>query len=87
MHELSLLRDVLGKIDRVAEAEGVSRVCRVTVRIGALAHISADHFRGHFEAASIGRAAEGAELRIDMLTDQRDPLAQAIVLTSVEVVA
>ena len=87
MHELSLLRDLIGKIDRVAHAEGASHVQRVTVRIGALAHISADHFRTHFEAASIGRAAEGAELHIQTLTDKHDPLAQEIVLQSIEVVA
>ena len=97
MHEMSLLRDLIRKIDEIASAEGVAgaegaesaegvaSVRRVTVRIGALAHISAAHFREHFEQAIVGHSAAGAELVVEVSEDQSDPLAQEIVLLSLEV--
>jgi hydrogenase nickel incorporation protein HypA/HybF len=84
MHEASLLQDILGKIESVARQNEVERVLKVRVRLGALSHISAEHFREHFEAAVPGTAAEGAELEIEVLSDIHDPLAQEIVLDSVE---
>jgi hydrogenase nickel incorporation protein HypA/HybF len=84
MHEASLLRDILSKIESVARQNEVERVLKVRVRLGALSHISPEHFREHFEAAVPGTAAEGAELEVEVLSDIHDPLAQEIVLDSVE---
>ena len=41
------------------------------VKLGALVHISGEHFREHFEQAALGTPAEGARLDIDVLTDER----------------
>ena len=57
------------------------------VHIGAMAHISAGHFREHFEQAARGTPAEGARLEATEGTDPFAPQAQDIVLESVDVVA
>jgi hydrogenase nickel incorporation protein HypA/HybF len=59
----------------------------VTVRLGALSHISAHHFREHFEEAARGGPAEGADLVVETSGDESDPRAQDIMLESVEVEA
>lgn len=87
MHELSLLADILRKIESLAQENEVERVLKVRVKLGALSHISPDHFREHFEAASPGTAAEGAELEVEALTDINDEHAQEIILESVELPA
>lgn len=87
MHEMTLLRDLLRKIDEVAARERAERVVGVKVRIGALAHISGPHFREHFEHATRGHVAEGAELDVVESRDASDPMAQEIVLESIEVAA
>ena len=85
MHELSLLTDLLRKIESIARRERASAVTRVTVRIGALCHLSSSHLREHFARATQGTVAEGAHLNIELLTDVTDPHAQEIVLETVEV--
>jgi hydrogenase nickel incorporation protein HypA/HybF len=87
MHEMSLLRDLLARIDSVAKEQGCRRVLKVRVKLGALAHISPEHFREHFEIASPGTAAEGAELEVELLEDINDPNAQGIILDSLELPA
>jgi hydrogenase nickel incorporation protein HypA/HybF len=57
----------------------------VKVKLGALAHISEEHFREHFEQAAAGTPAEGARLDIDVSADESDPHAQDILLQSVDV--
>jgi hydrogenase nickel incorporation protein HypA/HybF len=86
MHELTLLSDLLAKVESVAQETNAKRIARIKVRIGALAHISADHFRGHFITGARGTAAEDAELDIEVGTDITEPHAQDIMLQSVEVV-
>jgi len=85
MHELSLLKNLLHKINTIAEENNSNKVISVKVKLGALAHISSDHFRGHFEQAVRGTIAEGAKLDVESLTDMSDPHAQEIILDSVEV--
>ncbi len=85
MHEFSLLKDLLNKIRTIAEDNNSDKVVGVNVKLGALAHISPDHFREHFEQAVKGTIAEGAKLEVESLTDMSDPHAQEIILDSVEV--
>jgi len=85
MHEFSLINDLMWKIDAIAREQGARRVVGVKVRLGALSHISPDHFREHFEAAATGTIAEAARLDIETLREERDPHAQDILLDSVEV--
>lgn len=84
MHEMSLMCDLMRKIERVAREAG-GRVVRVKVVVGALCHCSADHFREHFEHAVAGTLAEGAALDVVVRDDVTDPFAQDVRLESVEV--
>jgi hydrogenase nickel incorporation protein HypA/HybF len=85
MHEASLMRSLMRKIDSLAVAEGASRVTTVRVWLGALSHMSAAHFQEHFEQASKATVAEGASLEIEESTDIADPGAQDLMLRSIEV--
>jgi hydrogenase nickel incorporation protein HypA/HybF len=83
MHERALMRDLLRKIESSARAEGGIRVTRIRVRLGALSHFTPEHFREHFEDASRGTLAEGAEVETELRSDPTEPDAQGIVLESV----
>jgi len=85
MHEATLLKDIMRKLEHVADEQGAARITAVHLRLGALAHISADHLREHFEEASRGTRAEGARVEIEEVAEIDDPHAQDILLTSVEV--
>jgi len=85
MHEMSLLNDLMNKINTIAKDNEADRIVGVKVKLGALAHISADHFREHFEEAAKGTVADSAKLDVVELTDEKDPQAQDIILDSVEV--
>ena len=54
MHETGMVRDLIRRIDQAVAANGAVRVLGVQVWLGALSHLSAEHFREHFE---IDRAA------------------------------
>lgn len=85
MHEASLMNDLMRKIHDVAREQNERKVLGISVKLGALSHMSASHFREHFAMASQGTLAEGAELNIKVLTDCTDPHAQEILLESVEI--
>ena len=68
----------------IAREQGARRVASLKVKLGALSHISAEHFREHFEADATGTITEGARLDIERQTDERDPHAQEILLDWVE---
>jgi len=82
---MSLIHDLMRKIETIAREQNATKVVGVKVRLGALAHISADHFREHFEEEAKGTIADGARLDVELLTDENDPQAQDIMLDSVEV--
>lgn len=84
MHEQSLMANLMKKIRTITQKEGATKVVGVKVKLGALAHISPDHFKEHFDEAVKGTCAEGAFLEVIALTDTEDPLAQEIILDSVE---
>jgi hydrogenase nickel incorporation protein HypA/HybF len=85
MHEASLVRDLVRRADAVVAAEGAPRATAVTVRRGALCHVSADHLRGHFAGAAVGTRVEGAELRVESDDDATVPGASDLLLVSVTV--
>lgn len=86
MHEFSLIKDLIRKISTIAHEQHASKVLSVTVKLGALSHISQDHFRDHFNHATRGTVAEGALLHIEIMTDMNEPLAQEVLLENIEVV-
>jgi hydrogenase nickel incorporation protein HypA/HybF len=85
VHEASLMKNLMGTVERLAREQGAGRVTCLRVKLGALSHFSPDHFREHFEQASRGTVAEGASLEIELLTDISDPRAQDVLLDSADV--
>lgn len=86
MHEHSLMADLLRKIEQVAADNNAERVTRVRVWLGALSHITPEHFREHFEDSTRGTLAEGAELEVETSDDETHPEAQQILLRNLDVV-
>lgn len=86
MHELSLIKDLIRKISTIAHEQHASKVLSVTVKLGALSHISPDHFREHFNHATRGTVAEEARLNINIVNNMNDPTAQEVLLENIEVV-
>lgn len=84
MHEQSLMVDLMRKLADIARTHRARRITAVRVKLGALSHISPDHFREHFARAVRGTAAEGCRLDIEAPTDFRDAHAQDILLESVD---
>ena len=85
MHESSLIPDLMEKIKRVARENNARKITAVEVVIGALAGISPDHLKEHFDEAARGTSAEGAELRVKTSEDELAEDAFAIRLQAVEV--
>ena len=85
MHEKALMDDLMRTIESRARAEGARRVTFVRVRLGALSHFTAGHFREHFEDAARGTLAEGAEVEAELRTDPTEAEAQGVVLESIDV--
>lgn len=85
MHEAGMIRDLLAKIEELAARESSKQITGVTVWLGALSHISAEHFREHFENETTGSIAENAKLDIEVSDDIHHPQAQAILLRSIDI--
>jgi len=85
MHEHSLIANLLGKIEAVAQQERAEQVVGVRVWLGALSHVSVEHFREHFVAGCRGSLADGAWLEVEHSDDSAHPRAQDILLRGIEV--
>ena len=85
MHEASLMASLMRQIESLAGAEGAARVVSVAVWLGALSHMSEQHFADHFSHAAAGTIAEGARLDVTVSSDIRHADAELIRLESVEV--
>ncbi len=86
MQELSLVASLCANAEAAARAEGAKRVTGLSVRLGALSHLSPNHLRDHLARASVGSMLEGANVTVTIDTDLHSPTAQNIELLSVEVV-
>jgi hydrogenase nickel incorporation protein HypA/HybF len=86
MHEFSLIADLVHKVERLAREHDAEKVVAVTVRLGALAHVSPDHFREHWREAVKGTSAEGAQLDLELAENVDDSHARDILLKHVDVV-
>lgn len=84
MHEASLTNNLVHKIEEIAKNEKAARVVKVAVWLGALSHMSPEHFKEHYKASSAGTCAEGAELEIETSDDIGHPEAQSVLLQSIE---
>jgi hydrogenase nickel incorporation protein HypA/HybF len=85
VHETGLVRDLISRIELEARRGGALRVRSVKVRLGALSHLSPEHFLDHFSIESKGTLAEGARVDVEVSDDASDPGAQGVWLRSLEV--
>jgi len=86
MHEQSLMNDLMEKILMLAAKNQAKQVTRVSVFLGALSHMSAEHFQEHFSISSKGTIAEKAVLDAFESDDIDDEHANSILLKSIDVV-
>ena len=84
MHETALVRDVVRRIEDLAHATGARRITGAKIWLGALSHLSAEHFREHFVIEARGPKAAGAVLAIELSDDLDHPEAQHVRLESVD---
>ncbi len=85
MHESGVIEDLIRKIESAARENNGTRVTAVDLTIGAFASFEPDHLSEHFEVASVGTMAEGADLRIQVSDDPTGPDPEHITLQSVEI--
>lgn len=85
MHEQSLIDALVRQLEQVAATEDATKVSAVRVWCGALSHFTPEHFREHFERATAGTVAEGAEVEVELSDDVTHPDASGVRLESVEV--
>ena len=84
MHETALVRDVVRRIEDLAQATGAGRITGAKIWLGALSHLSAEHFREHYAIEAQGSIAAGAILTIEASSDLDHPDAQHVRLESVD---
>ena len=84
MHETALVRDVVRRIGDLAQATGARRITGAKIWLGALSHLSAEHFREHYVLEAQGSIAAGAILKIEASSDLDHPDAQHVRLESVD---
>ena len=85
MHEATLMKGLMRRIEEIAKEQQAERVVGVSVWLGALSHMSPAHFAEHFEEASLGTIAEGAKLKATASDDVHHADAQDVLLESIEV--
>lgn len=84
MHEMSLMRDLLKKIEAVAEENQATKVTKVKVLVGPLAHMTAEHFKEHYDEVAKGSIAEHAVIEVGEYL-QAGPLSQDVILDGIEI--
>lgn len=85
MHEKSLMDDLMKKIIFLANRENAAKVTKVTVKLGALSHMSKEHFKEHFDVAAHGTIAQDAEIDAEESQDIHDPNAASVILKKIDV--
>lgn len=84
MHETALMKDLMNKLNSLAQEHDVKQFKKIHVRLGALSHFTEPQFKQHFMAAVRGTPAQWARLVVETSHDIQDMHAREIVLVSVE---
>ncbi len=65
MHETAIVSGLMRILEQKADAHGVERILRVTVKVGRLRAVEPRQLQACFEMFAEGTVADGAELVID----------------------
>ncbi len=84
MHETALVKNLIQKLQTICAEESAERVVDISVWLGALCHMSPEHFSDHFRQEAAGTCAEQARLQIETSDDINHPNAQDVLLQSLE---
>ena len=84
MHELSLMRDLMAKIQNLAAAHNAIRVTKIKVKLGPLSHMTSEHFKEHYDQVAIGTIAENAAIEIGEYNES-GPYSQDVFLEGIEI--
>jgi hydrogenase nickel incorporation protein HypA/HybF len=76
LHERHLIEDLVRAVDAAAAG---GRPVRIRVRLGALSHLTPEHFREHLADTPLA----GVAVDFGPVLDPRDPRAQSVLLESV----
>ncbi len=83
MHEASLVRNLVRHILDVAQENQATRVIRIVLKVGPLAHIDPPHLIDHFHNETKGTIAEGADVLVEETDELHELSVEAIeVLTN-----
>jgi hydrogenase nickel incorporation protein HypA/HybF len=85
MHEAGLMKDLLRRMLEIAQQRRAKRIVGVSIWLGALSHMSPQHFSEHFAAVSAGTIAENARINATASRDEGHPNAQDVLLESIDV--
>ena len=85
MHESGLMQEIVREVTRAAAQNGGGRVVSVRLRAGVMSPYGDAAIRAHFEHMAEGTLAEGAVLVIEHDEDPRSPMAQGVVVESIDV--
>lgn len=84
MHETALVRNLVHRVETLCAEEQAEKVVQVAVWLGALCHMSPEHFTDHFRQEAAGTCADQARLQIESSEDINHPNAQDVLLQSLE---
>ena len=84
MHEEAILRDLVRKAEEVSRREGVGRVTRVHLWVGARSHLGGPELEERWAHAVSGTSLSGAKVEVELSEDRSDPKAEAVVLRSLD---
>lgn len=85
MHEQSLMNHLMKKIIDLAAIQKATKVIKVRVKLGALSHMSASHFKEHFDIAAKGTIAENATIETEESQDINDLHAADVILKQISI--
>lgn len=85
MHEQSLMDDLMRKILQLAEAQHAKKITKIRVKLGALSHMSPEHFQEHFSISAQDTIAQDAKIEAEESQDIHDPHAMTVLLKSIDV--
>jgi hydrogenase nickel incorporation protein HypA/HybF len=67
MHEVSIMKNLIGTVEKAAEREGGGPVRTIHLRIGELSGVSVDALNFAFEVLSKGTVADGGVLEYEIV--------------------